>query len=73
MRKKKKIPPTHPGEIVKGLRSITVDTAIRLSRYFNTSREFWLGLQMQYDLDVAQDTNALIIEKEIIPLESFAA
>lgn len=95
--KKKKIPPTHPGEIleleflqplhlskyrlakdinvpaqrigeiVKGQRSISIDTALRFSRYFNTSREFWLGLQMQYDLDLAEDTYASIIENEVFP------
>ena len=42
-------------EIVPGKRRITADTASRLARYFGTSAKFWLGLQMDYDLDVAAD------------------
>lgn len=42
-------------EIVQGKRRITADTALRLGRYFNMSARFWLGLQMDYDLDVAED------------------
>ena len=42
-------------EIVLKKRSITADTALRLSRYLGNSPQFWLGLQMDYDLDVASD------------------
>ena len=42
-------------EIVLQKRSITADTALRLARYFGTSPQFWLGLQTDYDLDLAQD------------------
>ena len=52
-------------EIVHGKRSITADTALRLSRYFGNSAEFWLGLQMDYDLDVEIDSHSARIEKEV--------
>ena len=45
------IPQTRISEIVKGKRRISVDTALRLSRYFGNSAKFWLGLQMDYDLE----------------------
>jgi addiction module HigA family antidote len=47
------VPPRRINEIVLRKRAITADTALRLSRYFGNSPEFWLGLQMDYDLDVA--------------------
>lgn len=49
------IPPRRINEIVLGKRGITADTALRLSRHFGTSPQFWLGLQMDYELDVAQE------------------
>ena len=42
-------------EIVLGKRAVTADTALRLSRFFGNSPQFWMGLQTQYDLDVAED------------------
>lgn len=45
------IPQTRIGEILKGNRRITADTALRLSLYFGTSAKFWLGLQDDYDLE----------------------
>ncbi|MBK9092733.1 MAG: HigA family addiction module antidote protein [Anaerolineae bacterium] len=42
-------------EIILEKRVVTADTALRLARYFGTSAHFWLGLQMDYDLDVAED------------------
>ena len=52
-------------EIVHGKRAITADTALRLSRYFGNSASFWLGLQMDYDLDVADDALAARINSEV--------
>jgi antitoxin HigA-1 len=49
------VSPRRINEIVHGKRSITADTALRLSRFFGTSAEFWLGLQADYDLDTASD------------------
>ena len=45
------IPQTRTSEIIKGHRSITADTALRLSYYFGNSAKFWLGLQNDYDLE----------------------
>jgi antitoxin HigA-1 len=50
------IPQTRTSEIIKGNRSITADTAIRLSYYFGNSAKFWLGLQNDYDLEAEKKT-----------------
>jgi addiction module HigA family antidote len=50
------IPQTRTSEIIKGNRSITADTAIRLSYYFGNSAKFWLGLQNDYDLEEERKT-----------------
>ena len=47
------VSPRRINEIALRKRAITADTALRLARYFGTSPQFWLGLQMDYDLDVA--------------------
>ena len=62
-----KVPRTRANDIVLGRRAITVDTAIRLGRYFGTSSEFWINLQVRYDLDVADRTLRRRIEKEVAP------
>ena len=48
------IPQTRTSLILKGIRRITADTALRLSKYFGTSAKFWLGLQNDYDLEEEQ-------------------
>lgn len=48
------VPPRRINEICLHKRSVTADTAIRLARYFNTSKELWLGLQAGYDLEEAE-------------------
>ena len=48
-----------------GKRSVTADTALRLARYFGNSPTFWLGLQMDYGLDVARDVLAPRIKSEV--------
>jgi len=48
--KETKMPSTRIAEIVKGRRRITADTALRLSKFFGTTPDFWLGLQIEYDL-----------------------
>jgi addiction module HigA family antidote len=90
-----RIPPTHPGEILKlefldplglsqrkladalgvnprrineivnGRRSVTADTALRLARFFDVTPGFWMGLQAQYDLDVAMDALEGRLEREV--------
>jgi addiction module HigA family antidote len=59
------VSPRRINEIVHGKRSVTADTALRLSRYFGTSAEFWLGLQADYDLDTASDRLAERILREV--------
>ncbi len=49
------VPPRRINEIVHGLRSVTADTALRLARYFGTTPQFWMNLQDQYEIDLAQD------------------
>jgi len=56
-------------EIVQGKRSISADTALRLSRYFNLSERFWLNLQARYDLEVEKDKLNGRIEAEVKVLE----
>ena len=53
--------------IVNGRRAITVDTAIRLARYFGTSPQYWMNLQIAYDLEVARQEIQPRIEKEVLP------
>ena len=95
----KKLPPVHPGEILKeefmtplglsanqlglelrvpagritsiinGQRSVTADTALRLSRHFGTTAEFWMNLQSLYDLQIAEDKAGEEIMKKIHPRE----
>ena len=52
-------------EIVTAKRSVTADTALRLGRYFRMSPQFWLGLQMDYDLDIATDALASRLDREV--------
>ena len=61
-----RVPARRINEIVHGKRRVTADTALRLSRYLGTSPQFWLGLQMDYDLDIASDQLAGRLEKEIV-------
>lgn len=56
-------------EIVLRKRSITADTALRLGRFFGNSPQFWLGLQTQYDLDIAEDQLGKRLDREVRPLE----
>jgi addiction module HigA family antidote len=52
---------------VRGRRGITADTALRLARYLGSSAEFWLGLQLEYDLRSARRTRLREIEKAVQP------
>lgn len=61
------VPPRRINEIVLGKRGITADTALRLARYFNMSPQFWMGLQMDYELDVAADELSDRLEREVRP------
>ncbi len=59
------VPPRRINEIVHGKRRITADTALRLARYFKMSPQFWLGLQMDYDLDIEEDKLSKRLKKEV--------
>jgi addiction module HigA family antidote len=59
------VPPRRINEIVHGNRSISADTALRLSRYFGMSETFWINLQAHYDLEVQKDKLAGRLEKEV--------
>ena len=59
------VPARRINEIVLGKRSVSVDTALRLARYFGTSPQLWLGLQMDYDLDVATDAMESRLKREV--------
>jgi addiction module HigA family antidote len=54
-------------EIVLGKRAVTADTALRLSRFFGNSPQFWMGLQSQYDLDITQDQLGKRLDREVRP------
>lgn len=59
------VPARRINEIVLGKRRVTADTALRLSRYFGTTARFWLGLQMDYDLDIAAEELGERLEREV--------
>jgi addiction module HigA family antidote len=59
------VPPRRINEIVRGARTITADTALRLARYFGTSERFWLNLQARYDLEVEKDRLGKRLQREV--------
>jgi antitoxin HigA-1 len=63
-----RVPPRRINEIVLRKRAISPDTALRLARYFGTSERFWLGLQMDFDLEEARHALAGTLEREIQPV-----
>lgn len=66
------VPQTRISKIIKGERGITPDTALRLSRYFDVTAEFWMNLQANYDLSITRKKVGKIIEKEVRPVEKAA-
>lgn len=59
------VPPRRINEIVHGIRSISADTALRLSRFFGTSERFWINLQARHDLEIQKDRLGSRLEKEV--------
>jgi addiction module HigA family antidote len=59
--------PRRINEIVLQKRRVTADTALRLAKYFGTSPQFWLGLQNDYDLDLAMDKLGDRLDREVRP------
>jgi antitoxin HigA-1 len=66
------VPANRITQIVGGNRSITGETALRLARYFGTSPEFWLGMQKDYDLQVARDEFEVQVERQVRPRDRAA-
>jgi addiction module HigA family antidote len=62
-----RVPATRIGAIVKGERSVTADTALRLARFFGTSPEFWVNLQAMHDLTKARLQGGAAIERDARP------
>ena len=61
------VPANRITQVVQGRRSVTGETALRLARYFDNSPEFWLGMQKDYDLQVARDEFETEVAREVRP------
>ncbi len=59
------VSPRRINEIVHGKRSISADTALRLSRFFATTERFWLNLQIRYDLEVEKDRLSDVLDRDV--------
>jgi addiction module HigA family antidote len=68
-----RVPATRIGDIVRGKRTITPDTALRLARFFGNSPEFWLNLQQLHDLSKAKLALSKTIESEVRVYRDVAA
>ncbi len=66
-----RVPASRINDVVRQKRGISIDTALRLARYFNTTAQFWMNLQISYDLKIARK-NMAKIEDEIIPQQQTA-
>jgi addiction module HigA family antidote len=62
-----RLPARRIGAIVKGERSVTADTALRLARFFGTSPEFWMSMQATHDLTKARLERGATIERDVRP------
>ena len=62
-----RVPATRIGAIVKGERSVTADTALRLGRFFGTSAEFWMNLQGMHDLTKTRKASGVLIDRDVNP------
>ena len=67
-----RVPTPRINDVVRQKRGVSIDTALRLARYFNTTAQFWMNLQISYDLKIARQ-NMARIEDEIIPLQTATA
>ena len=66
------VPVTRVNDIARGKRAITADTALRLSRYFGTTPQFWTNLQANYDLDLAEDARGAEIAATVVRIRGGA-
>jgi addiction module HigA family antidote len=60
------LPPRRINELVHGIRAVTADTALRLSRFFGTSERFWMNLQTRYELEREKDRLGDRLDEEVI-------
>jgi addiction module HigA family antidote len=67
------LPPSILTRIIKGQRNVTAPLALRIARYFGTSPDIWIGIQTDYDLEIAKDREGARIEREVRPLMSLVA
>ena len=67
-----RVPAPRINDIVREKRGVTVDTALRLARYFDTTAQFWMNLQSTYDLKVAEKTLSQKIQQEVQQLQKAA-
>ncbi|EIM65344.1 HigA family addiction module antitoxin [Desulfobacter postgatei] len=67
-----RVPAPRINDVIRQKRGISIDTALRLAIYFNTTPQFWMNLQISYDLKMAKQ-NMTKIEDEIIPLQPITA
>jgi addiction module HigA family antidote len=67
------LPPSTLTRIMKGQRNVTAPIALRIARYFGTSPDIWLGIQTDYDLEIAKDREGISIEREVRPLGQLRA
>lgn len=67
-----RVPAPRINDVIRQKRGISIDTALRLARYFNTTPQFWMNLQISYDLKMAKQY-MIKIENEIIPLQTITA
>jgi len=67
------LPPSTLTRIIKGQRNVTAPIALRIARYFGTSPDIWMGIQADYDLEVAKDKEGARIERDVRPLGQMRA
>jgi antitoxin HigA-1 len=64
------VPPRRINEIVHGKRAITADTALRLGKFFGMEAQFWMNLQSHYDLEIAKDAIAGVLDRDVKALKA---
>lgn len=67
------VPKNRISQIINGDRGITADTALRLARWMGTTPQYWLNLQMMYDIRVAEQTSGKEIQASVVPRSGHAA
>src|ERR1700686_5086162 len=68
-----RVPLTRIADIVHERRGVTIDTALRLARNFKNKPAFWMNLQVHYDLEIAEETQAAHVPRDVRPSEAVTA